>query len=335
VKLQGQKFVTLIAHMRVAAILGLGRSQKDAAPFQSACGRNVTWHFGVPALSDQSDVIVLFGGDGTVHRHLHHLVSLGLPVLVVPKGSGNDFARALGLRSVRDSLAAWRKFCAGTENVRSVDLGTIASLPLTSPRADLAEDNSEAPPRSRSSETALSFRYFVCVAGVGLDAEVSRRANRLPRWLRGNGGYVVSLLPTMFRFAAVNARISTLDPHKQSSGASAQWNTLSDQPTLLAAFANTPTFGGGMKIAPRATIHDGLLDVCIVAGLHPLKLFCLFPTVYFGNHLQVREVLYSQAARLRLETERPLDVYADGEFVCRTPVEISTHRAALRVIAST
>ena len=68
---------------------------------------------GMPASGEQADVILLFGGDGTVHRHLGQLVRLGLPVLVVPAGSGNDFARALGLRRVRDSLAAWRKFCGG------------------------------------------------------------------------------------------------------------------------------------------------------------------------------------------------------------------------------
>jgi diacylglycerol kinase (ATP) len=120
---------------------------------------------------------------------------------------------------------------------------------------------------------------------------------------------------------------------KDSGVTAPNWITLSGQPTILAAFANTPTYGGGMKIAPRAKIDDGLLDICVVGALNPLKLFCMFPTVYFGKHLQVREVKYLQATRVRLETETPLDVYADGEFVCRTPVEILTHRAALRVIA--
>jgi len=59
----------------------------------------------------------------------------------------------------------------------------------------------------------------------------------------------------------------------------------------------------------------------------------LFPTVYSGRHLQIREVGYFQAGRVRVETEHPLDVYADGEFVCRTPVEVAVERAALRVIA--
>ena len=74
-------------------------------------------------------MILLFGGDGTIHRHLGQVVRLGLPVLVVPAGSGNDFARAFGLRRVRDSLAAWQKFCGGAGNVRAIDLG--CDLPVT------------------------------------------------------------------------------------------------------------------------------------------------------------------------------------------------------------
>lgn len=117
--------------MRAAAILGLGCSPKELAPFQT--DKKIEWRMGMPASGDEADVVLLFGGDGTIHRHLGQLVRLGLPVLVVPAGSGNDFARALGLRRVRDSLAAWRKFCGGrgsvpAENVRSIDLGVIAPI---------------------------------------------------------------------------------------------------------------------------------------------------------------------------------------------------------------
>jgi len=103
-------------------------------------------------------------------------------------------------------------------------------------------------------------------------------------------------------------------------------------PTILAAFANAPAYGGGMKIAPHAQLDDGKLDVCIVRAMGRLKLFCLFPTVYFGEHLGFREVEYSQAETARLETESPIDVYADGEYVCQTPVEFSVARNALKVV---
>ena len=83
--------------MRAAAILGLSSSEKDLEPFKRAS--IATWSVGVPASASSADVILIFGGDGTVHRHLAQLVRLQLPVLVVPCGSGNDFARALNLRS--------------------------------------------------------------------------------------------------------------------------------------------------------------------------------------------------------------------------------------------
>jgi diacylglycerol kinase (ATP) len=293
--------------MRAAAIFGLGCSPKTLKLFQTE--GSVEWRMGMPSSRDEADVILIFGGDGTIHRHLSQLVKLALPVLVVPAGSGNDFARALGLQSVRDSLAAWKKFCSGVENVRLIDLGTI------SPCTDACEAPAPHVPR-----------YFCCVAGVGLDAEVARRANGLPRWLRGHGGYALSLAPSLLTFAPFPMKVSTGDE------GSANWLTRSDQPTILAAFANTPHYGGGMKIAPQAKMDDGLLDVCIVGGMDPFKLFCLFPTVYAGKHLGVRGVEYFQSARLRIETEFPLDVYADGEFVCRTPVECGVEGAALRVV---
>ena len=77
--------------MRAAAILGLGCSPKSLKPFQT--DKAIEWRIGMPPHRDEADIILLFGGDGTIHRHLSQLVKLALPVLVVPAGSGNDFAR--------------------------------------------------------------------------------------------------------------------------------------------------------------------------------------------------------------------------------------------------
>lgn len=296
--------------MRVAAILGLGCSLKHLKPFED--DKAVEWRLGVPASSDYVDAILLFGGDGTVHRHLGQLVRQGRPVLVIPAGSGNDFATALGINRTGDSLAAWQRFRQGSENVRTIDLGLIT--PLHTDASRLEPDHEVAP------------RHFCCVAGVGLDSEVARRANQLPRWLRGNGGYALSLLPTIFRFAPLPIRIF------REEDAHGAWTLRSDQPTMLAAFANAPFYGGGMKIAPRAVMDDGLLDVCVVGGVDPFKLFCMFPTVYFGRHLKIREVEYFNAAGVRVESEHPIDIYADGEYVCRTPAEIDIQPRALPMI---
>ena len=152
--------------VRAAAILGWGSSEKDLAPFQK--NFDVEWKIGLPESAESADAVLLFGGDGTIHRHLRPLVELQRPVLVVPRGSGNDFARALGLKNAGSSMQAWRAFVFGEKNARAIDLGVITE--------------------SSSGKST----YFCCAAGVGLDGEIARRANQMPRWLRGHGGYALS-----------------------------------------------------------------------------------------------------------------------------------------------
>jgi diacylglycerol kinase (ATP) len=288
--------------VRAAAIFGPGSSEKDLKPFQNN-SYATTWLTGLPAGPEKADAILIFGGDGTVHRHLEALVELQLPVLVVPCGSGNDFARALKLKKVKDAVGAWRKFAAGENNVRTIDLGVIMQ------------------------SGAGNQHYFCCVAGLGLDSEVARRANRLPRWLRAHGGYAFTLPSALLYFVPFPMRLSVPDP-----GEPGKFALRCEKPTILVAFANAPSYGGGMRIAPQAKLDDGQLDICLIADIDKMKLFCLFPTVYFGRHLRLPEVQYFQTSSLRIKTERPLEVYADGEYVCQTPIEVGIARSALKVI---
>jgi diacylglycerol kinase (ATP) len=290
--------------MRAAAIFGLGTSPSDLEPFRA--GSSTTWIEGLPAAACDADAVVIFGGDGTIHRHLGALVRLGLPVLVAPSGSGNDFARALHLRSMSDSLRIWRNFASGKTPVRAMDLGVVRRT--ASPQIE---------------------RYFCCVAGCGLDSITARRANRMPRWLRGHGGYALALLPALLKLPAYPMKLTSWD----ESGGSNQERKEKSGLTLLAAFANTQFYGDGMRIAPKADFSDGQLDICRIWTMNPFELFCMFPTVYFGRHLLSSKVEYSRAVRVLVETETTLDIYADGEFVCQTPAEISVASGALRVIA--
>lgn len=288
--------------MRAAAIFGLGCSPRSLDGFKAASG--AAWIMGLPSSHDDVDAVLLFGGDGTIHRHLAALVKLNRPVLIVPVGSGNDFARALKLRSLKDSLSAWKKFESVSTNTWTIDLGTITEM----------QRDSSAP----------GTHYFCCIAGCGLDGAVARRANALPRWVRAHGGYVLSLPGAMLGYRSARMKISP------ATGDSFQIR--SDKPTLVVACANAPAYGDGMKIAPRARLDDGMLDICSIGAISSLKLLRLFPTVFFGKHLGIREVDYFQCARVRVETDRRLDVYADGEYVCQTPVEIGIQPSALRVI---
>ena len=278
--------------MRAAAILGPGSSSKAVVAFQRKARAEWT------SLIEQADIAVIFGGDGTIHHHLRELVELEIPVLVVPCGSGNDFARALGIRSVRDSVDALREFERDESNLRQIDLGVVCD-----PGA----------PGGRP-------RYFCSVAGVGIDGNIVARANQLPSWIRGHGGYALCAPGEFVRFAPVPMKIAA----GSSSGAA--------KPTVLAAIANASAYGGGMKIAPQAKLADGKLELCVVRAMHVLKLFCLFPTVYFGKHLGFKEVEYSQVDSVRVETEHPMDVYADGEYVCQTPVQFGIAPGALTVL---
>jgi len=100
--------------------------------------------------------------------------------------------------------------------------------------------------------------------------------------------------------------------------------------TILAAFANTAIYGGGMKIAPHALMDDGQLDVCVVGGV--VLSACLHVPRLLRTPLAHPRINYFQAARIRVETDRQLDMYADGEYVCRTPVEVNVQRGALKVL---
>ncbi len=242
---------------------------------------------------------LIFGGDGTVHRHLYQVYKQKIPTLVVPAGSGNDFAKTLGIGSERIALQAWQQFCASGANVREIDLGVI---------------------RSPNGEEIL----FCCVASVGMDADANARANRMSTGLKRAGGYLLAALQALVAFNPVEMRLTidekTADEKKVSKQA------------FFVAVGNAHRYGGGMQITPRARPDDGLLDICVVNKMNKLKLLCWMPTIFFGAHLRLKQVEYSQAAQVRIETGRELELYADGEYACQTPVEIRLLPRALRVI---
>ena len=236
---------------------------------------------------------LIFGGDGTVHRHLAQLYQHKISTLVVPTGSGNDFAKGLGIRSVEIALRAWHQFCSGQKNVKEIDLGVI---------------------RAGGQAT-----LFCCVAGVGMDAEANARANRMPPWLKSRGGYVLAALQALIAFKPAKMNITAKGREIRRSA-------------FFIAVGNALSYGGGMKVTPQATLDDGLLDICLVSKMNKLKLLCWVPTIFFGQHLRLKQVEYFQASQLRIETEPRLDLYADGDYAGQTPVEIGLIRQGMRVI---
>lgn len=252
-------------------------------------------------LTAGTDAVLIFGGDGTVHRYLPELHERKIPVLVVPAGSGNDFAKALGIRNVRVALDAWRQFCANGNNVREIDLGVV---------------------RNGGNQT-----LFCCVAGTGLDAQSNARANRLPTWLRRRGGYILAAL-----WSLAKGRPAVIKVGSPQSGATGANLTPRSGPAWLVAVGNAHRYGGGLKIVPQATPDDGLLDVCLVGKMNRFKVLCALPTVFWGGHVGIQQVEYFRTADLRLESDPVLEIYADGEPACRTPAEFSVISRALKAI---
>ncbi len=304
--------------------------------------------------TDSPDAALIFGGDGTLHRHLAGLSLKQIPTLIVPTGSANDFAQSIGIDSVEQSLAAWQLFCADGSNVKAIDLGTIRQLHSNSddsaeplpwqnealesmhfvpdgPRRDLPQMGqrimeSQLRRMTEAEREIASTTFFACIAGTGLDAAINRITLKQPRWLRGHGGYVVALVQTLASFRPPHITVSV-----EAGGV---WETRLDEPGFLVAAGNGPQYGNGMRLTHDAQMDDGLLELCFVRSLSKLRLLRLFRVVYRGGHIGMREVEYFRTARLRIATDPVTEVFADGEFICTTPVEIGVRREALRVIVA-
>jgi diacylglycerol kinase (ATP) len=270
----------------------------------------------VAAQGTAADAALVFGGDGTVHRYLPELHAHQVPALVVPAGSGNDFAHALGFRRREQALLAWRRFCTDRSNVRAIDLGCIQE---ESAREDGALRPSGAAPVPPSSH------LFCCVGGAGLDSDANRRANRMPRWLRRRGGYLLAAaLAILFKHPAhMRAFARGLEGEAQLDA---------DEAAEMVVFANAPTYGDGLTIAPGARLDDGRLDIIYVRRAGRLRLLRVAHRVLDGRHIELPEVWFARSAELTLAAEPSRPVYADGEFCCQTPVRVTVLPRSLRVI---
>ncbi|MDP9267947.1 MAG: diacylglycerol kinase family lipid kinase [Acidobacteriota bacterium] len=279
--------------MRAAAIFGPAASKKDLAAFHAA-----GVEFGDAETIAGSDAALIFGGDGTVHRFLAELLEHKVPLLAVPTGSGNDFYREIGTGTRALATEAWRGFLAG-KPPRAIDLGVITD--------------------------AQGARIvYCCVAGLGLDSDANLRANAMPSWLKRHGGYVVAGLQSVFAYKPQRVRVTALGPTGDD-------NTIDARATMV-AIGNAPAYGDGLHITPRAVFDDGKLDVCFVRALSKSRILRVFPRIFRGTHLELKEVEYFQTGQLRIETETPMRIHADGEHACYTPVEISVLPKALQVI---
>ncbi len=154
-------------------------------------------------------------------------------------------------------------------------------------------------------EGAFGKTHFLNVADVGVAAASVRVADRLPRRL-GAVRYGAGFWLTLAGFPA--AEISLEAGGRSYEG-----------PAINVVAANGQFFGGGMNIAPRATVMDGLLDIQVFIG--PRRhAFSVMPRVVRGTHLHHSGVRRFEAASFRLDCPSGWPVEADGELLGAGPV---------------
>ncbi len=241
-------------------------------------------------VGDGTDAFVVVGGDGVIRLALQALARSGIPLGIVPAGTGNDHAREYALPTA-DPVAAVDVIAAG--HTETIDLGLIRG-----------PDGSQT--------------WFGTVAATGFDSLVSDRVNRM-RWPHGRMRYNLAIV----------AEISQLRPLPFRLVFDGEREVVAD--LTLAAFGNTRSYGGGMLICPNADHSDGLLDVTMVRAGSRTKLIRLFPTVFKGTHIDLEQVTTERARTVTVESPG-ITAYADGDYVCPLPAEISAEPGALKIL---
>jgi diacylglycerol kinase family enzyme len=98
------------------------------------------------------------------------------------------------------------------------------------------------------------------------------------------------------------------------------------------AIANSAAYGGGMFLAPGASLTDGLLDVVLIADQPRLQFLRHLPKVFKGEHVTLPAVSIIRAREVEVEADRQFTVYADGDPVAELPVKATVAPAAVRVM---
>jgi diacylglycerol kinase (ATP) len=233
-------------------------------------------------------IVAALGGDGTVNLAANGVLGTGSSLAVLPSGTADDFAAAMGVRTLERA-------------VKAIAAGTTASVDAIRVRTGDAE------------------RHFVNVAGCGFDSEVNEAANAM-RWdLGAKGTYVAAVVKTLSRFVPANFRIELDDD-------------VIEGPHMLVVIGNAISYGGGMKVTPDASVVDGIVDVCVLRALSKPAFLRAFPGVFRGTHVHHPAVSMRRAVRVRVEADRHVMVYADGERVGPAPADFEVFPGALPVV---
>lgn len=234
------------------------------------------------------DALVVCGGDGLINLALQEQAGSGVPLGIIPAGTGNDHAREYGIpthaRRAADVIA--RGFYTTT------DLGIM--------RNDAGDEH-----------------WFGTIACAGFDSLVSDRTNRIV-WPKGQMRYNISIVAEFLNFHSIPTRL-VLDPGTPEE------NVLEENMTLV-AMGNTKSYGGGMLICPDADHHDGILDITVLERMNRARAAFKFIKIFDGSFVEEAGVSTYRAKKVRIEmTDRGgqhINGYADGDCFAPLPMEV-------------
>jgi diacylglycerol kinase (ATP) len=231
------------------------------------------------AVDEGCGALYVAGGDGTLNAVLRGLLAHGgaldtLPIGVIPLGTGNDFAKALGLsEDVHDAVEHLLE-----RRVAAVDVGT------------------------------LNGRPFVNTSAGGFVADVSEAVTEGLKDVAGKLAYFIGGARALLGSEAFTARLTP----PAGDPASPEWS--GDLELEMFAICNARMIGGGYPIAPEALIDDGLLDVFLVKRMPLLEFVRVLQTIAAGEHRADPRVHHFRAAGFDLQFNRVVRVNTDGEL---------------------
>lgn len=254
------------------------------------------------ALEDGFRRIVAVGGDGTLSEIANGFFAGRRPrardaiLGVIPRGTGSDLARTLGIESVLDIACA--RLARGTTRV--IDVGYASFL-----------DH-----HGRTTErVVLNAASFGC--GGAVAAAVGTRAKRLG----GRLAFMLTTARTLLRYRDQTVSVRIDD------------GALETLTITCCAVCNGRFFGGGMHVAPEASLDDGRLDVTVWQGFGLRDFIVKRRALYDGTHVHDPGTRTHRAARLYATSDERVPLEIDGEAAGTLPATFEIIPAALRVLA--
>lgn len=236
--------------------------------------------------------LAVMGGDGTLQSLAREASRSDAAVGVIPLGGGNDFAAALGIHSWKQAVKA---IVSG--RTRLVDVVRVRF------------------------ENGRESRYLGG-GGAGLDAEAARYASgRFGSW-PGRVRYLAAAVLALRQYAGADLEVTSGAEQKPEFKGR----------VLLAAALNTPSYGGGLRLAPNAQVDDGLLDFVVLERLGNFEIMRLLPGLLFTGKLKTNRIKRFRASSARVRSEVPMAFHGDGELQGATPLTIEVEPKALRML---